>query len=200
MTLKQAPYYWLECDGCGDLSTEHTEFAAWQDFGYAIDSALDHDWLVYTVDDKDVHLCPDCVPTNSEGEPWEEIPDTVHTFNNTLIGQAVEVRRGNIPFIPIERYMRVTTDLWLELDIDEERNSILDEKSFSYENCDFRTLDNRKLAGFNDWKALPLGTVLVDYEDDEWIKIDHHLVALLFTTAQMKQNFEEPIQPRRSHP
>lgn len=192
MTLKQAPYYWLECDGCGDMSTEHTEFSAWQDFGYAIDSALDCDWNVYTFNNNDVHLCPGCTPHDEEGEPWEEIPDTILTFDNALIGQKVMVRHGNIPFIPAEYYMKVADDLWLEVDIPEAINSIIDEETFEYQNCDFRTLDGTELLGFDDWDAIPLGTMLLDYEDDEWIKTDQHLASLLMSTSRMKQVFEEP--------
>lgn len=192
MTLKQAPYYWLECDGCGDLSTEHSEFTAWQDFGYAIDSALDWDWQVYTFNDKDVHLCPDCTPQNEHGEPWEEIPDTILTFDNALIGQKVMVRHGNIPFIPADYYIKVSDDLWLEVDIDENTHTNMDEDTFEHENYGFRTLDGIALDSIDDWNSLSLGTVLLDYGNDEWIKTDHHLASLLLSTNRMKTIFEIP--------
>ena len=38
MALKSAPYYWLECDGCGELA-EYDEFSAFKDVSTAIDRA-----------------------------------------------------------------------------------------------------------------------------------------------------------------
>jgi hypothetical protein len=62
MTVKSAPYYWLECDepGCGIKSTENSEHTAWSDEGYALDSAIDSDWLAVPGEDKVAkHYCED---------------------------------------------------------------------------------------------------------------------------------------------
>ena len=57
MSIKSAPYYWLTCDepDCGVSSCEGTEHSAWQDKGYALDGALDSDWI--EVEGK--HYCDD---------------------------------------------------------------------------------------------------------------------------------------------
>jgi hypothetical protein len=55
MPLKEAPYYWLECDGCGERC-EYGDFSAMADFGSAIDGALEADW---TTDGEKYH-CTDC--------------------------------------------------------------------------------------------------------------------------------------------
>ena len=46
MSLKSAPYYWIECDhpGCGARSTEGGDYAAWADHGAAYDEATSRDW------------------------------------------------------------------------------------------------------------------------------------------------------------
>ena len=48
MSLKSAPYYWIECDhpGCGARSTEGGDYAAWADHGAAYDEAVNEDWHV----------------------------------------------------------------------------------------------------------------------------------------------------------
>ncbi len=46
MTLKSKPYYWLECDGCGAVSTEGGDFTAWGDSGVAEDEADGSDWRI----------------------------------------------------------------------------------------------------------------------------------------------------------
>lgn len=47
MSVVSAPYYWLECDhhGCEIKSTDSSEFTAWADESYAVDSAFDSDWI-----------------------------------------------------------------------------------------------------------------------------------------------------------
>jgi endogenous inhibitor of DNA gyrase (YacG/DUF329 family) len=55
MSLKSAPYFWVECDGCGDRC-EYGDFAAWADADYAIDGATEADWT--ELDGK--HHCPSC--------------------------------------------------------------------------------------------------------------------------------------------
>jgi len=56
MSVKSAPFYWLECDGCGDKSTLDGEYAAWGDVSGAEDDARGIDWLI--LDDR--HFCSDC--------------------------------------------------------------------------------------------------------------------------------------------
>lgn len=68
MSVKSAPYYWVECDNCG-ARCEYGDFSAWADKSYAIDSAVDGDWYA----DGDKHHCPDCPSLRAEchgcGEP-----------------------------------------------------------------------------------------------------------------------------------
>jgi hypothetical protein len=45
MSLKSAPYYWVECDDCGVKSTEGGEYTAWDDAGTAEQDALDSEWI-----------------------------------------------------------------------------------------------------------------------------------------------------------
>ena len=54
MSVKSAPYYWLECDepGCGAKSTESSEHTAWSDLDGAIGQAEGADWQV-----EDGHYC-----------------------------------------------------------------------------------------------------------------------------------------------
>lgn len=62
MTVKSAPYYWLECDGedCNRKSTEHSDYAAWADEAQAKDDAREgSDWQVK--DGK--HYCDQCRPS-----------------------------------------------------------------------------------------------------------------------------------------
>jgi hypothetical protein len=44
MSLKSAPYYWLECDRCGDKSTEAGDFSAWAEPQGAHDEAGNSGW------------------------------------------------------------------------------------------------------------------------------------------------------------
>jgi hypothetical protein len=70
VSLKSAPFYWLECDGCGERC-EYGDFAAYADPGPAIDEALEADWTT----DGEKYNCPDC-PTLTKcdecGKPAEE--------------------------------------------------------------------------------------------------------------------------------
>lgn len=83
MSVKSAPYYWVECDGCGAISTESSEHSAWVEAAYAIDHAMDVEWAEYTAPTSprpgvragdDIHLCPKCAPRDGEGCLWEELP------------------------------------------------------------------------------------------------------------------------------
>lgn len=58
MSIKSAPYYWLECDGCG---VRHApgggEYSAMADAAYVVDEAVDEDdWTT----DGQRHHCPTC--------------------------------------------------------------------------------------------------------------------------------------------
>ena len=59
MPVKSAPYYWLECDGCGELA-DYDEFSAFKDFSTAIDRA--EEW---TRDGEKFH-CSACPPLDAE--------------------------------------------------------------------------------------------------------------------------------------
>lgn len=55
MSVKSAPYYWLECDepDCGNISTEGSDYTAWSDLDGAIAEADGSDWLLLG----DKHYC-----------------------------------------------------------------------------------------------------------------------------------------------
>lgn len=74
MTLAKAHFYWLECNQCGAKSTEHSEFAAWQQVEGAVTEAQDSEWDVPTPDGTKA-LCPDCAPycANGCGKPAGEL-------------------------------------------------------------------------------------------------------------------------------
>jgi hypothetical protein len=53
MSVKSAPYYWVECDGCG----VRCEFAAYGERSFAVDEAVDElDWTTDGVE----FACPKC--------------------------------------------------------------------------------------------------------------------------------------------
>jgi len=54
--IKSAPYYWLECDGCGKR-TDWDEVNAWETIEAAIDNADGIDWE----SENGQHLCPACI-------------------------------------------------------------------------------------------------------------------------------------------
>lgn len=57
MTLRSAPYYWVECDNCGGRC-DYGDFSAMADAGSAVDGAADADWSCHG----EKHHCPDCPP------------------------------------------------------------------------------------------------------------------------------------------
>lgn len=70
MTVKSAPFYWVECDAEGCDNTypgPGDEYAAWQDPGIAEDLAREADWQL--TEDKRL-LCLDChiALVNAEAE------------------------------------------------------------------------------------------------------------------------------------
>lgn len=56
MSVKSAPYYWLECDGCGAKSTEGGDHSAWSDVNGAKEDAEGSDWSV----EGGAHYCDGC--------------------------------------------------------------------------------------------------------------------------------------------
>ena len=56
MSIKSAPYYWVECDGCGAKSTEGGDFSAWADAATAEEDAHGSDWT----EDNGKHYCDGC--------------------------------------------------------------------------------------------------------------------------------------------
>ena len=57
MSLKSAPYYWVECDNCG-TRCDYGEFAAVYEAIEAEDLARDRDWSC----EHGKHHCPHCPP------------------------------------------------------------------------------------------------------------------------------------------
>lgn len=67
MSLKSAPYYWVECDGCGLSAEEGTDHAAWQQEWVAYQNAEDADFRAVPqfggqegLTLPDLHYCLDC--------------------------------------------------------------------------------------------------------------------------------------------
>ena len=57
MSVKTAPYYWVECDGCGEACPHGGgEYTAMDDRGDAIEDALSYDWTT----DGQRHHCTEC--------------------------------------------------------------------------------------------------------------------------------------------
>lgn len=67
MSIKSAPYYWVECDDCGAKSTEGGEHSAWSEGDMAWEEAYNSDWGA--VDGK--HYCDGCF---DEHDPDRQIP------------------------------------------------------------------------------------------------------------------------------
>ena len=58
MTLKSAPYYWLECDGEDCISrAPDDEVTAWDTAAHALGELHGGDWKASA---NDHHYCPDC--------------------------------------------------------------------------------------------------------------------------------------------
>ena len=77
MTLKSAPYYWVECDVCGVSANAETDYAAWADKGTAYDEAVNADWVT-DLDDKDYcwtcspyPMCAECGQKTAQTE-WDD--------------------------------------------------------------------------------------------------------------------------------
>lgn len=81
MSLKEAPYYWYECDGCGKRSTEGSDYAAWGTIGDANDDAMNNAEWAMDIDGKDYcwtcspfPMCAECghkdARTEHDGDTW----------------------------------------------------------------------------------------------------------------------------------
>jgi predicted RNA-binding Zn-ribbon protein involved in translation (DUF1610 family) len=67
MSIKSAPYYWLECDGpdCKATTADLGEYTAWADSGYAEEEAANCDWITrgdkhYCSTHAKAFRCPNC--------------------------------------------------------------------------------------------------------------------------------------------
>ena len=68
MSIKSAPYFWVECDGCGVKSTNGDDGAAWADEGDARKQVFGYgDWQR---DDQDGHFCHNCQSECPVCEVW----------------------------------------------------------------------------------------------------------------------------------
>lgn len=59
MSIRSAPYYWVECDNCGERA-EYSggEISAWKEAAQAVDGVVDDEWSIHG----DKHHCPRCPP------------------------------------------------------------------------------------------------------------------------------------------
>lgn len=62
MSLRSAPYYWVECNNCGERC-EYDDFSAMSTPGQAVGLAVDADWS----EQGERHHCPEC-PTIADCE------------------------------------------------------------------------------------------------------------------------------------
>lgn len=61
MSLKSAPYYWVECDDCGLSAEEGGDYAAWALEAVARDNAYNADFCELEVPGEALqHFCYDC--------------------------------------------------------------------------------------------------------------------------------------------
>lgn len=67
MTIKSAPYYWVECEGCGVKSTEDTDYTAFSCVTGALEDAQVQAWHLAENTESTGnfgHYCDKCTP------PW----------------------------------------------------------------------------------------------------------------------------------
>lgn len=62
--IKKIEMYTVICDNCGKDSAEGEEYSCWNDADFAIDNAIEKDWI--EKDDK--HYCNDCFTWNDDDE------------------------------------------------------------------------------------------------------------------------------------
>lgn len=59
MSIKSAPYYWVECDRCG-AKADYGDFSAMMDASQAVDLLGDDGWVTVKGKDGEMHFCPSC--------------------------------------------------------------------------------------------------------------------------------------------
>ncbi len=76
MGIKSAPYYWVECDGCGESSQLDSDYSAFGSKDEAIEQATDYAEWLDTTDGK--YWCQSCTVCCHEcGDEWIPKPATV---------------------------------------------------------------------------------------------------------------------------
>lgn len=58
--IKETIIYTTVCNKCGKVHGEDSEYCGWNDKAYALEQAIDDNWVVFD----DVHYCPDCYKYN----------------------------------------------------------------------------------------------------------------------------------------
>lgn len=69
MPLLSAPYYWYECDICGNNSQWYTDYSAWEDIESAVEQAEYADWTISG--DRQHAWCWDHKPCENCGKQME---------------------------------------------------------------------------------------------------------------------------------
>jgi hypothetical protein len=54
--IQEVTMFTIICDGCGKDVCDGTEYSAWNDTSYVVDSAIEENWHV----EDGKHYCPDC--------------------------------------------------------------------------------------------------------------------------------------------
>ena len=75
MTIKSAPYFWVECDCCEERA-DYMEFAAWHDSGEAVEQAESANFISYTFGSSEKHLCRECWCWPEEMPGYDEATST----------------------------------------------------------------------------------------------------------------------------
>jgi len=68
VSLKSAPYYWVECDRCGVSAEDGGDFTAWQHPDTAEIAPEEAGWHI----EGGNHLCVNCTPPDRD--EFEETP------------------------------------------------------------------------------------------------------------------------------
>lgn len=54
--------YTVECDNCKSTRGQDSEYSCWNDENYALDEAIDHDWIEH----EGKHYCPSCYKIDND--------------------------------------------------------------------------------------------------------------------------------------
>jgi len=54
--IAEITMYTIECDSCKATIGQDSEYSCWNDENYALDEAIDHDWIEHEGN----HYCPNC--------------------------------------------------------------------------------------------------------------------------------------------